>query len=189
MTDFITRLLIFTLIHSLLALPRLQRDIATAFPQAKRFYRLLYNLIAIVAFFWAMGTWHLSPVLYIVPGAGSLLFYLIQLGCLALITRCATQTGMGDLLGLEQLRGVPRKHQLVTTGCYDRVRHPLYTLAFLFMAFNPVMTLKWLIFTAYSSIYFVVGAKIEERRLSAEFGEVYRYYQEQVPMFLPKIKK
>lgn len=189
MTDFITRLIIFTLIHSLLALPRLQRGIGEVFPRIKRFYRLLYNGIAVVTFFWAMGTWHLAPVLYIVPGAGSLIFYLMQLICLGLIARCTAQTGMGDFLGFGQLRGIPRQYRLVTTGCYGRVRHPLYTLSFIFLALNPVMTLKWLILTIYSSIYFVAGAKIEERRLTAEFGEAYRHYQERVPMFLPKMRK
>lgn len=188
MTDFITRLIIFTLIHSLLALPRLQRGVGAAFPSFTRFYRLLYNGIAVVTFFWAMGTWHLAPVLYIVPGAGSLIFYLMQLICLGLLARCTAQTGMGDFLGLGQLRGIPHKHQLVTTGCYGRVRHPLYSLALLFIVFNPIMTLKWLIFTIYSSIYFIAGAQIEERRLIAEFGEDYRHYQEQVPMFLPKMR-
>ncbi len=185
MVDFITRLLVFAVIHSLLALPNLQRRIGKIFPRAGRFYRLIYNFIALVTFFWAMAAWHLSPVLYIVPGAGSLLFHLMQLVCLVSLVRCAAQTGIGDFLGLRQLRGNPGDHRLVTTGCYNRVRHPLYSLALIFLVLNPVMTLKWLILTMFSTVYFVVGARIEERRLVAEFSDSYRRYQERVPMFLP----
>jgi len=189
MTDFISRLFIFALIHSFLALPGLQRRIGDTFPRVGRFYRLAYNLIALGTFFWAMSAWHLSPMVYIVPGAGSLLFHLVQLLCLALLVRCAAQTGVGDFLGLRQLRCITDDHRLVTTGCYARVRHPLYSLSFLFLALNPVMTLKWLILTVFSTGYFVIGARIEERRLLADFGEAYQRYQEHVPMFIPRKKE
>lgn len=189
MTDFIIRLFVFALVHSLLALPELQRRTGELFPRAGRFYRVTYNLIALGTFFWALSAWHLSPVLYIVPGAGSLLFHLVQLLCLTLLIRCAVQTGVGDFLGLGQLRGTPGGHRLVTTGCYARVRHPLYSLAVIFLALNPVMTLKWLILTVFSTGYFVIGARIEERRLLAEFGEAYRHYQQHVPMFIPRRDK
>lgn len=185
MTDFIIRLAVFALVHSLLALPVLQGRIAGQFPLLGRFHRLLYNLIALATFFWAMSAWHLSPVLYIVPGAGSLLFHLVQLACLVFLARCAGQTGIGDFLGLKQLRRIAGDRHLVTSGCYARVRHPLYSLSLAFLALNPVMTLKWAILTAFAAAYFAVGARIEERRLCAEFGESYRRYQEQVPMFIP----
>lgn len=189
MTDFIARLFVFALLHSLLAIPALQRRIREIFPRAGRFYRLSYNLVALVTFFWAMSAWHLSPVVYIVPGAGSLFFHFIQLMCLVLLVRCAAQTGIGDFLGLWQLRGISSGQRLVTTGCYAKVRHPLYVLSVIFLALNPVMTIKWLIFSVFSTLYFIIGARIEERRLVAEFGETYRRYQEQVPMFIPGKKE
>lgn len=186
MTDFIIRLAVFALVHSLLALPALQGRIAGQFPLLGRFYRLCYNLIALATFFWAMSAWHLPPVLYIVPGAGSILFHLIQFVSLVLLARCARQTGIGDFLGLKQIRRVAGDRLLVTSGCYARVRHPLYSLSLVFLALNPVMTLKWAILTAFATAYFLVGAQIEERRLRAEFGDSYRRYQEQVPMFIPR---
>lgn len=185
MTDFIIRLAVFALVHSLLALPVLQGRIAGQFPLLGRCYRLIYNLIALATFFWAMSAWHLSPVLYIVPGAGSLMFHLVQLVCLVFLARCACQTGIGDFIGLKQLHRVAGDRHLVTRGCYARVRHPLYSLSLVFLALNPVMTLKWAILTTFAAAYFAVGARIEERRLRDEFGESYRRYQEQVPMFIP----
>ena len=35
------------------------------------------------------------------------------------------------------------------------------------------------------SIYLIIGAFIEERRLLSVFGEEYRKYQQQVSMFIP----
>lgn len=189
MFDFIARLIVFALIHSLLAIPALQKRIGHISPRCGRSYRFTYNLIALVTLFWAMSAWHLSPVVYIVPGTGSLLFHLIQLICLVLLVRCAGQTGIGDFLGFRQLSGITDGQQLVTTGCYEKVRHPLYTLSIVFLVLNPVMTLKWLIFTLFATAYFTIGARIEERRLIAEFGEAYRRYQERVPMFIPRLNR
>lgn len=189
MVDFIIRLIVFALIHSLLAFPSLKKRIIQSFPRAGQFYRFTYNLIAVGTFFWAMATWHLSPVLYIVPGASSLLFHLAQLVCLIFLGRCASQTGIGDFLGFDQLRGVADGHHLVTSGCYGRVRHPLYSLSFIFLVLNPVMTLKWLVLTIFSTAYFALGAHFEEKRLIVEFGDSYRHYQEEVPMFFPRLKR
>ncbi|ABB32209.1 hypothetical protein GeomeDRAFT_1591 [Geobacter metallireducens RCH3] len=189
MADFIARLFVFALTHSILALPALQRRMGDIFPRLGRFYRFAYNLVALVTFTWALSAWHFSPVVYIVPGTGSLIFYLIQLVFIVLLARCAAQTGIDELLGLRQMRGTPGSKQLVTTGCYARVRHPLYSLSVVFLALNPVMTLKWLLLTVFSAVYFVIGARIEERRLIAEYGETYRNYQKNVPMFIPAKKE
>jgi protein-S-isoprenylcysteine O-methyltransferase Ste14 len=35
------------------------------------------------------------------------------------------------------------------------------------------------------SLYFIVGALLEERRLISIFGEEYRKYQQEVSMFIP----
>jgi protein-S-isoprenylcysteine O-methyltransferase Ste14 len=42
-----------------------------------------------------------------------------------------------------------------------------------------------LVTNAVLSAYLIIGTLLEEKRLVAEFGEEYRDYQEQVPMFLP----
>ena len=75
------------------------------------------------------------------------------------------------------------------TGCYSVVRHPLYFFSLLFMVFNPVMTMQWLLLTIMSSIYFVVGSLIEEKRMVAEFGDAYRSYQRDVPFLIPGLSR
>jgi len=78
-------------------------------------------------------------------------------------------------------------NRLVTGGCYRVVRHPLYLFSILFLLFNPVITTRWLILSALSSVYFIVGALIEERRLLAEHGEAYQIYQLTVPFMIPDL--
>lgn len=78
--------------------------------------------------------------------------------------------------------------ELVTDGLYRFVRHPQYTG--LFVALFGEGVVHWptlfsvglfpLIVFAYYRL-----ARREERRLIEEFGEAYRSYQRQVPMFIP----
>jgi len=185
--DFVLRFLIFCLLHSLLALRTLQRFMEHRIPWAFRSYRLAYNLIALVSFAWVMAAYPLSPVIYLVPGAGSLVFYGIQGVLLILLCRCAAQVGVSDFIGLRQLRGISAPQALVTTGCYAVVRHPQYTLALLFLLFNPVMSVRWLLLTVLSALYCTIGAYVEERRLEEDFGDEFRRYRERVPLFLPRL--
>ena len=184
---FILRFLVFALVHSLLASRNLQLYVKAYAKQAFRFYRLGYNLLALIMFGWVMGAPPMSPVIYYLPGFWSLTFYLLQLILLIMLARCTAQTGMGNFLGLQQLRGIQAgKSVLVTSGCYARVRHPQYSLAALLLLFNQVMTQKWLALTALAGLYFAWGVFIEERRLLEDFGDDYRRYREKVPMFVPR---
>ena len=155
-----------------------------------RFYRLIYNLSALVMFGWVMSAYRNSPVLYYAPGVWSLVIYLVQLAIATMLFNCVRQTGTADFLGFSQIRGTESSDRhLVTSGCYAIVRHPLYLLSIIFMILNPVMTVQWLLLTILSVIYFICGAFIEERRLVAAFGDEYRRYQSRVPFLLPSRKK
>ncbi|WP_298440011.1 isoprenylcysteine carboxylmethyltransferase family protein [Geobacter sp.] len=184
-TDFTLRFVLFALLHSALATKRLKGALLLRAPKVARFHRIGYNLVAFVTCAWLMSAWPLPPVLYVVPGAGSLIFHALQAGLLISLFRCLVETGVSDFIGTRSLREHQPSGNLVTSGCYGRVRHPLYSLALLLLAFNPVMTLKWLLLTVYSGIYFTIGAVMEERRLEEEFGDVYREYRKRVPMFIP----
>lgn len=185
--DFIFRFALFAAVHSILALPVVQDRICRSIPGAFRFYRAAYNLTALVTFAWVMAAWPLSPVLYLVPGTASLLFHAVQAFALVQMARCLSQTGTADFLGIRQWKGESAPHQLITTGCYGRVRHPLYGLSMIFFAFNPLMTVKWLLLALMAAVYFMAGVVVEERRLAREFGEDYRRYRHQVPMFIPRM--
>jgi protein-S-isoprenylcysteine O-methyltransferase Ste14 len=97
------------------------------------------------------------------------------------------QTGIGSFLGLSQLMGEKQEvsPQLVTSGLYRWVRHPLYTAGLVFIWFTPFMTQNLLALYAGFTLYLVVGASFEERKLLREFGETYIEYRKRTPMLIP----
>ncbi|MCJ7676604.1 MAG: hypothetical protein MUO35_02640, partial [Anaerolineales bacterium] len=50
---------------------------------------------------------------------------------------------------------------------------------------TPVMTTSVLALNLALTAYILVGSRLEERRLSAEFGEAYDEYRHRVPALLP----
>jgi protein-S-isoprenylcysteine O-methyltransferase Ste14 len=91
--------------------------------------------------------------------------------------------------GWKEVYRARKENRLVTTGLYRFVRHPQYTG--LFIALFGEGVIHWptlfsigllpLIVIAY---YFL--ARKEEREMLRKFGDDYRIYQTQVPMFLPR---
>ncbi|MBI2354642.1 MAG: isoprenylcysteine carboxylmethyltransferase family protein [Deltaproteobacteria bacterium] len=187
---FILRFCLFAFAHSLFATGWVKRAVSGKAEGEPRFYRLVYNLASIALFAWVMSAWRNSPVLYYAPGVWSLIMYLLQLVIASCLFCCLRQTGVADLLGFSQMRATTSSPpQLITSGCYGIVRHPLYLLTILFLGLNPVMTARWLLLTILSVIYFVSGALIEERRLVEQFGDEYRRYRQRVPFMIPGARR
>lgn len=183
---FILRFLLFAFGHSLFAANRVKGVIGRLCHGEPRGYRLTYNLLSFIMFGWVMAAYGNSSILYFAPGIWSLIMYLAQLVCGVIVVDCIRRTGAGDFLGIRQLRrGPDGPHLLVTDGYYAIVRHPLYLFSIAFFLLNPVMTAQWLLLTALSTLYFVVGAMIEERRLLDAFGDEYRQYRQRVPFIFP----
>jgi protein-S-isoprenylcysteine O-methyltransferase Ste14 len=160
---------------------------------ADRSYRLAYNLFAGVSLLPVLALPILLPdrELYTIPTPWSLVALAIQgLALLALIVGL-WQTGVWSFLGLEQLwrpdeDGEPR---LVVRGLYRWVRHPLYTAGLVFIWFTPIMTVNLLALYTGLTLYLVIGAYFEERRLLRDYGEAYAEYQRRTPMLIPGIKR
>jgi protein-S-isoprenylcysteine O-methyltransferase Ste14 len=117
---------------------------------------------------------------------GSLFYFpgmtLLLWGRLALGKNYFVSTGLGVQLFSD--------HQLVTTGPYAIVRHPMYTGLFL----GALGSL--LIYTTWTTAYFAcfapllfVRAHREETVLSAEFGGQWIEYCKRVPAFIPRLRK
>jgi protein-S-isoprenylcysteine O-methyltransferase Ste14 len=73
----------------------------------------------------------------------------------------------------------------VVRGLYRWVRHPLYTAGLVLIWLTPVMTLNIFSLNLGLTIYLVVGALIEERKLVREYGEAYEEYRKRTPMLIP----
>jgi protein-S-isoprenylcysteine O-methyltransferase Ste14 len=131
----------------------------------------------------------LSPVL---PNAGpftsnsSMLMALVGFVCtafgigLAVLARaCLGRNG-----GVPPLDRV--NPELVTTGPYALVRHPLYSgMLFAMLGSAIGQSLLWLLPLIVYGPYFIRAARHEEQRLIEQFPERYRAYMQRTKMLLP----
>jgi protein-S-isoprenylcysteine O-methyltransferase Ste14 len=186
--------LVYGIIHSLLASNRAkelaQRWLGEA---AARGYRLAYNIFAIVSLLPVLALAALLPdrMLYMLSLPWSLFALAVQgMAVLALLIGL-WQTGIWSFLGLEQLvqpAGDSHSH-LVVRGLYRWVRHPLYTAGLAFIWFTPLMTANLLALNISLTVYLIIGAYFEERKLLREFGLAYAEYQRSTPMLVPGLKR
>jgi protein-S-isoprenylcysteine O-methyltransferase Ste14 len=90
-------------------------------------------------------------------------------------------------LGLSQLMGGnDTETNLVVSGVYRYMRHPLYTGGMLVIWLTPLMTSSVLALNLGLSLYLYIGSIFEERKLARSFGVPYAEYQRQVPRFIPR---
>lgn len=96
------------------------------------------------------------------------------------------QTDAWHFLGVRQLVSEALDQpRLVVNGFYRWVRHPLYTAGLVFIWLLTEMTLNRLALNIGLSLYLVVGAIYEERKLVLEFGQAYLEYRQRTPMLIP----
>lgn len=158
----------------------------------ERWFRLAYNLIAIVT---------LVPILFLPILLIDQEIYTIQfpwilltlsIQALAVISLMIglQQTGIGKFIGLRQmvLPEDTTPPRLVTSGLYRYMRHPLYTAGLVIIWLLPIMTWNLLALNIGLTAYVFIGSYFEERKLLLEFGEDYAEYRERTPMLIPGVK-
>ena len=81
-------------------------------------------------------------------------------------------------------------HQLVTSGPFAIVRHPMYTGLILAALGSLLIYPTWttLLFACFAPMI-TVRARREETALAAEFGEEWQEYCKRVPAFIPRLIK
>jgi protein-S-isoprenylcysteine O-methyltransferase Ste14 len=185
---------IYGFVHSLLATVGTKARLRKWFgPGVDRWYRLAYNTIGILTFLpiLVLAAAYPGRQLYNIPAPWSYLTLAGQLLALAALAIGLLQTGAWSFLGFEQML-IPtanRSSQMVTSGFYRWVRHPLYTAGLAFIWLTPIMTTSLLALNIGLTIYLVLGTIYEERKLVREFGDEYTDYQKQTPMLIPGLIK
>jgi protein-S-isoprenylcysteine O-methyltransferase Ste14 len=161
-------------------------------PAADRFYRLAYNLFALASFGPVLVIIFLTPdrQLYLVPLPWMALMIAGQLLAMVALVVGFLQMDVWEFVGLRQTTGSlsSRGGELLISGLYRHVRHPLYTAGLAFIWLMPLMTANVLAINIALSLYVVIGAWFEERKLMHEFGEAYAAYQRQTPMLVPFLR-
>ncbi len=189
MTIFALATVAYFILHSLFAADGVKAAMSRILPA--RFYRVVYNLLAtamlaalLLLYFLVEKTplWESNlPVSLL--GAVPVLFGL------SWTVGAMKKYNMDEFLGLEQLRidQKPQHTKLIIRGLNGKVRHPLYFGSLLiiwgFVLFLP--TDAMLAFALISTIYLIIGSRLEEQKLVAQFGKAYLSYQKEVPMLLP----
>jgi protein-S-isoprenylcysteine O-methyltransferase Ste14 len=155
-----------------------------------KFYRLLYNLFAVVSILPVLYLMITLPdqTLYRVPSPWSILMRVGQVISLLLLGVAVLQTDVLSFVGLRQLIEEEEKSDLVVNGLYRFVRHPLYTFSLGILWLSPSITVNSFIVYVALTVYILIGIVFEERKLLREFGQAYADYKSVTPMLLPGLK-
>lgn len=181
------------LLHSYLASLKFKAIIRHRFgPATDRWFRLAYNLFAIITFLpiLALPVLLEDKVIYVIHYPWVILTSALQLLALVTLIVGLQQTGAFSFLGVRQLL-LPEdctSAHLVTTGLYKHVRHPLYTAGLVLVWLIPGLTWNLLAVNLGITIYIVIGAHFEERKLMREFGETYFKYRDSTAMLIPGVR-
>ena len=177
--------------HSLTAAFWFKRWAASRMGSAYRFYRILYNAIAVwtavalIRFQFAIEpTWLFDPT-----RMTQILGGLLLLGGVGIVA-VALRNYSAEFFGVKKLLGQEPTPALVQTGLLGRIRHPLYLGTLLAIWGGLVLDprLSHLLVDGILTIYVFIGIVLEERKLILQFGDTYRQYRRRVPMFLPRIR-
>jgi protein-S-isoprenylcysteine O-methyltransferase Ste14 len=85
---------------------------------------------------------------------------------------------------------IKKNHKLITTGPYEKVRHPMYTVLAMFSVGMALVTANLLIilFGVLLMMGFPFWARIEEKKMIETFGDEYIEYMKRTGRFFPPIK-
>ena len=155
-----------------------------------RFYRLLYNLFSVISFVPILYLTLVLPDknLYQVPAPWNYVLLAGQGLSVLLLFIAVLQTDTLSFVGLRQLVETEKTGKLVTRGFYRYIRHPLYTFGLLILWLSPSVTVNLFVVYVSLTIYILVGAFFEERKLLREFGQEYANYRSATPMLIPGLK-
>jgi protein-S-isoprenylcysteine O-methyltransferase Ste14 len=179
-------------LHSALISRRVTGYVKQRLGDRFRYYRLAYNGFSLVTL--------IPVVLYGYSVQGEPLFsweghwkvlqvFLLAVSVFLFVAGGRYYDGL-SFLGLRQLRsrsscaGLTETCGLNTKGILGVVRHPWYAGGMMII-WARELDLSAIITNLILTGYFIVGTVLEERKLSVEFPEAYKEYQQKVSMFLP----
>jgi protein-S-isoprenylcysteine O-methyltransferase Ste14 len=180
----------YGVVHSLLAALTVKSWVTQRWPQSAPYYRLAFNALAVVLVLplaWATyalpGEWlwrWSGPAAWIANG--------LALAALAGLWLSAGSYDMGEFLGTRpwrEKRADAVEHEgFRISPLHRHVRHPWYALG-LVLIWTRDMNTPLLVSAIAVTLYLIVGAWLEERKLVARFGAAYREYCGKVPGLVP----
>lgn len=179
-------------LHSLLINLTVTEWLRKRFPYGFRFYRIAFNMIAVITLVPVLlyaTTIKVSPI---IAWEGWWRSVPILLGVIAMFffISGARRYDFLQLIGLRQIKDEKTCSVLTddctldTSGVLSIVRHPWYFGGMIIVWARP-LDLTAILTNLIINGYFVVGAILEERKLKMQFGKQYLDYQKRVSMLLP----
>jgi protein-S-isoprenylcysteine O-methyltransferase Ste14 len=194
----------FAFIHSVTVSHRFKDYCRRAFGETfmRAWYRFLYTMVSgitvVIALFFIIQV--PDRVLWDPPGWLRWSLHGVQVAGGLFGMRAFEYLDAWEFLGFRQawryfarketagnIEGLTEK-DLIMTGVYGIVRHPVYVAGIVVVTFSPRFTVNNLTFTVLADLYFLFGMLIEERRFLRIFGDRYRQYMRTVPRMFPRIR-
>ncbi|WP_369414893.1 methyltransferase family protein [Mangrovivirga halotolerans] len=180
--------LMFYFLHSFLADTQIKEKTRKLTGLSKRQYRLTYTIFSTFHFLALIGIYYLLPKEEFIHLPYSKIVFIITLifGTIIIVSSFHI-ISIKEFTGLEKQNDPP---QLIKSGIYKYIRHPIYTgtiliiLGWLYSSLN----LYSLIIVVISFLYLPIGIWLEERKLIKEFGDNYILYKNYVGGIIPKYK-
>lgn len=182
--------LIYFGLHSLLASLWLKRRVARAHPHWMPGYRLLFNLCATILLLppLALTYWERGPWLWEWTGPGWWMASTLATAALFGLLWSLRWYDGSEFLGVKQWRSglvsVEDQEGFHLSPLHRYVRHPWYSLG-LVLVWTRDMDAALLTTAIMITLYFILGSRLEERKLLVYHGDAYQSYRRMVPSLIP----
>jgi len=187
---------LYGFVHSVFASNRVKIFFRKTFGKLIAFYRLLFNVFALVGLYLI---WDLAPhpplQIYKLPPPFDYLVLIPQLISLIGMMWCFKYVCFKEFIGLNQIdrylkneyseNDLDENYTLRIAGPYKYSRHPIYFCSIIFLLFRAEMDLFYLTMFITFTLYFYIGSHYEEKKMLSLFGDDYRNYQQKVPRIFP----
>jgi len=177
-------------VHSALASLGLKRWVAQRWPAFMPAYRLCFNAVAVALLVPILGfgrSLH-GAALWQWTGISEWIANGLALAAVVGFVWSLRYYDGQEFLGLRQWRAeittAEDQERFHLSPLHRFVRHPWYFLA-LVIVWTRDMDPAFLVTALAVTVYFIVGARFEERKLLAYHGDVYRRYMARVPGLFP----
>lgn len=157
-----------------------------------RFYRLFYNVVSLVTLIPLVYYSHTLREAPVFRWEG--LLRIVQVFLLTVSVYLFVAGGKHyswvRFWGISQIKAgrvgssLTDSSRFVVSGIHRIIRHPWY-LGGILIVWAQDLSVSTILINMVISVYFIIGAVLEERKLMLEFGEKYREYQQRVSMLIP----
>jgi protein-S-isoprenylcysteine O-methyltransferase Ste14 len=177
-------------LHSVLASLRMKSWVASRYPQRMPLYRLSFNILAVLMLLpilWLMVR-NPGPTLWAWQGLAAWLANGLALAAAFGFMKSLNYYDTQEFLGLRQWKSrtqrVEDQEGFHLSPFHRYVRHPWYSFG-LVLIWTRDMNAAMLLSGVMMTVYFIIGSRLEEKKLVVYHGDVYRSYMDRVPGLIP----